>query len=102
MTKPTKPKTTLAQPSLVAHDRFIQSRNIKEAQQYLWEASLSHNSEDIVQLKMAIWHLQCEQANREAIQREKRASQLNKPLTAEGEKSLMIDLVATTTHKLLG
>lgn len=59
----------------VAHDRFIQSRNIKEAQQYLWEASLSHNNEDLVSLKMAVWHLEGEISNRTRIAKLKEAAQ---------------------------
>lgn len=44
----------------IEHDRFIQSRNMKEAQQFLWEASLSHNCDEVIHLKMAILHLQQE------------------------------------------
>lgn len=69
----------LAQVTNVTHDRFIQSRNIKEAQQYLWEASLSHNEEDLVSLKMAVWHMEAEISNRTRVAKLKNEPPLQPP-----------------------
>ena len=51
----------------VHRERFLQSRNIKEAQQYLWEASLEHNADQVIPLTMAIWHLEREKTHRQAV-----------------------------------
>jgi hypothetical protein len=36
---------------------YIQSRNMKEAQSYLWEASLEQNAMDTLHLQMAMIHI---------------------------------------------
>ena len=36
---------------------YIQSRNMKEAQSYLWEASLEQNAADTLHLQMAMIHI---------------------------------------------
>lgn len=55
-------------------DRFLQSLNIKEAQQYLWEASLAHNFTDTMSLQMVLVHVIREIENRRHLESHKRAT----------------------------
>lgn len=47
--------------------RFLQSPDMREAQQRLWEASLSHNHLDTAHLSTALWHIERELKHRRSL-----------------------------------